>query len=147
MKVSLPLKPLNNIKSAKEEKSLLVPNLANKKILIAEDNTINKVLIGAMLKETQAKLTIVDNGQLAVKEIEKDTYDLILMDIQMPVMDGSEAQRLINSLQPNIPVIALTANVMKEDVDCYLAQGFVSHIAKPIDISNLYGVLKSFSND
>nr|WP_249297132.1 PAS domain S-box protein [Pseudoalteromonas phenolica] len=78
-------------------------------------------------------------------EIEENTFDLVLMDIHMPVMDGSEAQRRINSLRPSIPVIALTANVMKKDVDAYLAQGFVSHIAKPIDIYDLYGVLNSFS--
>ncbi|TMO83094.1 PAS domain-containing hybrid sensor histidine kinase/response regulator [Pseudoalteromonas spongiae] len=142
--VMLPLKPLDMVKKPKIQRSLSAPNLANKKILIAEDNAINKVLIETMLKPTKAKLTIVDNGQLAIGAVGKDTFDLVLMDIHMPVMDGIEAQQRINSLYANLPVIALTANVMKQDVDEYLAQGFVSHIPKPININNLYGTLKHF---
>ena len=143
VEVTLPLKPVDMVKVPKTQKSLSAPNLADKKILIAEDNPINKILIESMLKSTKAQLTIVENGQLAVNAVEKGTYDLILMDIHMPVMDGSEAQRLINELKPSLPVIALTANVMKQDVDGYLAQGFISHIAKPIDINDLYGSLKN----
>lgn len=143
VEVTLPLKPVDMVKVPKTQKSPSAPNLADKKILIAEDNPINKILIESMLKSTKAQLTIVENGQLAVNAVEKGTYDLILMDIHMPVMDGSEAQRLISDLKPSLPVIALTANVMKQDVDGYLAQGFISHIAKPIDINDLYGSLKN----
>ncbi|WP_294412567.1 PAS domain S-box protein [Pseudoalteromonas sp.] len=143
VEVKLPLKPVGMVKVPKTQKSLSTPNLADKKILIAEDNPINKILIESMLKSTKAQLTIVENGQLAVNAVEKGTYDLILMDIHMPVMDGSEAQRLISDLKPSLPVIALTANVMKQDVDGYLAQGFITHIAKPIDINDLYGSLKN----
>nr|WP_249328004.1 response regulator [Pseudoalteromonas sp. S4488] len=143
VEITLPLKPVDMVKVPKTQKSLSAPNLADKKILIAEDNPINKILIESMLKSTKAQLTIVENGQLAVNAVEKGTYDLILMDIHMPVMDGSEAQRLIRDLKPSLPVVALTANVMKQDVDGYLAQGFITHIAKPIDINDLYGSLKN----
>lgn len=144
--VTLPLKLVDMVKVPKTQKSLCVPNLENKKILIAEDNAINKVLIQSMLKPTSASLTIVENGQLAVKTIEQEEFDLVLMDIHMPVMDGIEAQKRINQLKPNVPVVALTANVMKQDVDSYLAQGFISHISKPIDINDLYGSLKNILN-
>ncbi|WP_234401338.1 response regulator [Pseudoalteromonas sp. T1lg23B] len=139
--MTLPLKQVDFISSSKTKELLSTPNLTNKRILIAEDNAINKVLIESMLKATKADLTIVENGQLAVKAVETGRFDLVLMDIHMPVMDGIEAQRLINSINPNLPVVALTANVMKEDVEAYLKQGFVSHIAKPIDINELYGTL------
>lgn len=144
VKVILPLKPVDMLQKSKTQKSLSAPNLTDKKILIAEDNAINKVLIESMLKATQASLTIVENGQLAVDAIKQDNFDLVLMDIHMPIMDGLEAQQQICAINPNIPVIALTANVMKQDVDSYLAQGFASHIAKPIDINDLYGSLKNF---
>ncbi|WP_448565964.1 PAS domain S-box protein [Thalassotalea ganghwensis] len=143
VEVILPLKQVQMIKEAKKQKSLSAPNLSNKKILIAEDNRINKVLIESMLKATYAKLTIVDNGQLALDALEEECFDLVLMDIHMPVMDGVEAQRRISTINPNVPVVALTANVMKQDVESYLAQGFVSHVAKPIDINDLYGSLKN----
>lgn len=141
--VTLPLKLVDMVKVPKTQKSLSAPHLENKKILIAEDNAINKVLIQSMLKPTSASLTIVENGQLAVETIEQEEFDLVLMDIHMPVMDGIEAQKRIKQLKPNIPVVALTANVMKQDVDSYLAQGFISHISKPIDINDLYGSLKN----
>ncbi|NVK23882.1 MAG: PAS domain S-box protein [Gammaproteobacteria bacterium] len=141
--VLLPLKPVDFAVEKKIEKSLSAPNLASRRILIAEDNDINKVLIESMLKATQADLTIVENGQLAVEAVQSKDYDVVLMDIHMPVMDGTEAQQLIQSAKPNLPVIALTANVMKSDVEGYLKQGFVAHIAKPIDINDLYGVLKN----
>lgn len=144
VKVTLPLEPVNMLQKSKTQKSLSAPNLASKKILIAEDNAINKVLIESMLKATKAMITIVENGQLAVEAFSSDNFDLVLMDIHMPVMDGVEAQQHISKINSNIPVIALTANVMRQDVDSYLAQGFVSHVAKPIDINDLYGILKNF---
>lgn len=141
--VILPLEEAEKVKLSKIHK-LSVPNLMNKKILIAEDNAINKVIIHSMLKATRASLTIVENGKLALDSIEKDNFDLVLMDIQMPVMDGIEAQRHINQIKPKIPVIALTANALKRDVERYLALGFASHISKPIDINELYSTLTQF---
>lgn len=95
-----------------------------------------------MLKSTGAILTIVENGEQAVKKVEESQFDIVLMDIHMPIMDGSKAQTLIYQSKPKLKVIALTANVMQEDISRYLKQGFVDHIAKPIDINELYGTLK-----
>ncbi|KID56445.1 histidine kinase [Pseudoalteromonas luteoviolacea] len=97
-----------------------------------------------MLKDTQAELMVVENGILAVDACRSRQFDLVLMDIHMPEMDGIEAQQVINAHQPNLPVIALTANVMSSDVRRYLSQGFVSHIGKPIDMRALFGVLNKF---
>lgn len=142
IKVLLPLDEVNFAIKQDSKKSLSPPNLKNKHILIAEDNAINKVLIESMLKSTGAILTIVENGEQAVKKVEESQFDIVLMDIHMPIMDGSKAQTLIYQSKPKLKVIALTANVMQEDILRYLKQGFTDHIAKPIDIIELYGTLK-----
>lgn len=139
--VILPLDEVDFAIKNEAKKSLSAPNLKNFKLLIAEDNPMNKVLIESILKVTHADLTIVENGQEAIEAVERQEFDLVLMDIHMPVMDGVEAQRLLKAKVPDLPVVALTANVMKEDIDKYLALGFKSHIAKPIDINGLYGTL------
>jgi CheY-like chemotaxis protein len=146
IKVVLPLERSKIEKKQKRTKSLTAPNLSNFSILIAEDNKINQVLIQSILKPSYANLTIVEDGQQAVDAVKKDSYDLVLMDIHMPIMDGAEAQRLISEFNPELPIIALTANVMTDDINNYLEQGFITHIGKPIDINNLYGVLEQFFN-
>jgi PAS domain S-box-containing protein len=141
--VILPLAKTNKVVIKAEHKALVAPRLINKKILIAEDNEINQAVIEALLESTEATLMIVENGQLAVKAAQNDTFDLILMDIQMPEMDGIEAMKCINQLHNNTPIIALTANAMVEDVSKYLEMGFYAHVAKPIDKNHLYGLLAS----
>lgn len=142
--VVLPLEKTTLMVKKNNAQSLLAPNLAGKKILIAEDNKINQIVIQTMLKATYAQLTMVENGLLAVELFAKQGFDLVLMDIHMPEMDGIEAQQKIREVNKQIPVIALTANVMANDVKAYLAQGFAAHIAKPIDMKSLYGVLKQY---
>ena len=131
-------------KITESQKSVVAPNLSGKHILIAEDNEINQVLIESMLDATQAELTTVGNGKLAVEAFQKESFDLVLMDIQMPEMDGIEALHAIRELTTKVPIIALTANVMVSDVENYLQQGFVAHVGKPIDMNSLYGVLTRF---
>jgi PAS domain S-box-containing protein len=118
-----------------------MPNLQGMKILIAEDNSINQMVIESMLTPTGASLVMVDNGKQAVDYVQQNQVDLIFMDIQMPVMDGLEAQKHIRDLNRDIPVIALTANVMSEDVARYLDAGFATHIGKPVDLKVLYQLL------
>jgi signal transduction histidine kinase len=141
IRVLLPLEKSGKFIKEDSQKSVIAPQLRGKRILIAEDNEINQLVVESMLKATKADLTIVENGQLAVDAIKKEDFDLVLMDIQMPGMDGVEAQKRISTLKVNIPVIALTANVMVSEVNHYLEQGFVAHIGKPVDMNNLYGVL------
>ncbi|MDO6719583.1 response regulator [Psychrosphaera sp. 1_MG-2023] len=111
-------------------------------ILVAEDNPINQIVIKTMLTNAKANITIVNNGQECIDTLVKsDTFDVILMDIHMPIMDGIEAAKFIRALdnkkQASIPIIALTANVMKKDVDYYLLNGMDSHVAKPVDFNQL----------
>ncbi len=143
--VLLPLEPTQFDTQTRAKKSLSAPLMSNKKILIAEDNAINQVVIQTMLEETMAAITMVDNGKQAVDAVQKEDFDLILMDIHMPEMDGVEAHRQISAMKKHIPVIALTANVMPEDVARYLKEGFDSHLGKPIDMNQLFGMLKQYS--
>ncbi|TLX46637.1 PAS domain-containing sensor histidine kinase [Pseudoalteromonas phenolica] len=139
--VFLPLKPVDFVSNTQIVRALSAPNLEGKAILVAEDNPINKVVIDSMLKPTKAHIMIVENGKQAVEIAQNQQFDLVLMDIHMPIMDGLEAQSILKERVPHLPVIALTANVMKEDIEKYLSRGFLAHIAKPIEMNSLYGTL------
>ncbi|WP_440056273.1 PAS domain S-box protein (plasmid) [Pseudoalteromonas sp. T1lg65] len=147
VRVILPLVKTEAHIQAKLQKAVIAPQLTGKKILVAEDNPINQMLIQSMLKATKADLTLVENGKLAVEAAKKEQFDLILMDIQMPEMDGAQAQQEIKKINHDTCIIALTANVMVADVQRYLQQGFLAHISKPIDMSHLYSVLTQYLGD
>ena len=122
-----------------------VPHLKGTRILIAEDNEINQTIIASMLEDTQAKLVFAKNGAIAVEAFKKHKFDAVLMDIQMPEMDGIEAFTLIREFNPDVPVWALTANVMKEEVEHYARLGFTGHIGKPINMKYLHLVLRQLA--
>lgn len=113
-------------------------------ILLADDNEINQEIILGLLETSNIKLDIASNGQEALELFSKNTYSLILMDIQMPIMDGYEATKLIRIQDKNIPIIALTANAMKEDIEKTKLSGMQAHINKPIDVDQLYETLSSY---
>jgi predicted ATPase/signal transduction histidine kinase/CheY-like chemotaxis protein len=102
-------------------------------ILVAEDQPENLQLIITMLEKMGLTVTGVRNGQEAVEAYLIDDFDLILLDIQMPIMDGLEAFDMLTSVGNDIPVIAITANAMKHEVDEYFRKGFDEHLAKPIE--------------
>jgi len=118
-----------------------------RKILLAEDVEINREILIALLEDTRIEIDCADNGEEAVRMFKESSedYDLIFMDLQMPVMDGFEASRTIRALSTdkakNIPIIAITANVFKEDVEKCLANGMNDHIGKPIDIDDIFRIL------
>ncbi|NMH60018.1 ATP-binding protein [Alteromonas ponticola] len=126
---------------ANSKQTMGPPNLAGKVIVIAEDNEINRELVKSMLEPTGAQLYFAENGKVAVDLVEEVKPDIVLMDIQMPVMDGKDAFRLIRQQDLNIPVLALTANVMSQDIEEYKALGFTGHLGKPFDIQCLYTCL------
>ena len=105
------------------------------KILLAEDNEANQFLIKALTKIQDWNITVVDDGEKAVEQFKKDNYDLILMDVQMPVMNGYEATKLIREMENEkgnrTPIIALTAFAMKSDKDLCIEAGMDDYIAKP----------------
>jgi signal transduction histidine kinase/ActR/RegA family two-component response regulator len=111
------------------------PDLGDLRILMAEDNAINQVVVRTMLEATGVVLTIVDDGQAALDALKVETFDAVLMDINMPVMDGITALAAIRAGQggdPAIPVIALTASAMSGDRERFLAMGFDDHLGKPV---------------
>ncbi|MDK2595625.1 ATP-binding protein [Pseudoalteromonas obscura] len=140
--VILPLAPAELTDPNKEGDEDCFPNFATLKVLIAEDNEINQIVIKKMLEKTGATLDVVENGKLAVEAFNQSCYDIVLMDIQMPEMDGIEAFLLIQKANPNIPVIALTANVMSQDIAHYKSLGFAAHIGKPVAMHAMYRTIK-----
>ncbi len=117
-------------------------------ILVAEDNKTNQLLLTLLLDEMGLTYSLVEDGKEAVEAFKQcPDYNLILMDINMPNMNGIEATEHIrqsNYPHRNIPIIALTANVMKEDIDHYLESGMNAHLSKPIDSHLLAQVLTQY---
>ncbi len=120
--------------------------LAGKKILVAEDNPTNQTVALALLKKLGYEADLAANGIEAVRAVKRVAYDLILMDCQMPDMDGYEATRLIRNratgaINPDIPIIALTAHAMTEDRSKYVDAGMDDYLAKPVQIKMLAEML------
>ena len=128
-------------------------SLRGKHILLAEDNELNAEIAIAILEETGIIIDRVEDGIQCVNRIEQmpaGTYDMILMDIQMPNMDGYKATQEIRRLPDRnkacIPIIAMTANAFAEDKKKAFDAGMNEHIAKPIDIEKLRAVIRSVLN-
>jgi two-component system sensor histidine kinase/response regulator len=115
-------------------------------ILLVDDNAINQEVAGEFLREAGMDVTIVSDGRQCLDAVSQNPYDLVLMDIQMPVMDGLEATRRIRRISrlKDLPIIAMTAHAMAGDRDKSLAAGMNDHIAKPIDQAGLYLTLKKW---
>ena len=121
------------------------------KILVAEDNEINAEIITELLDSIGIKCVIAEDGLEALRvftEESPDEFDMIFMDIQMPIMDGYESARRIrasnNTRAKSIPIIAMTANAFEDDVKASMASGMNAHISKPIDFERLKSIIKSF---
>jgi len=121
---------------AESSRDTFSPSVSPLKILVAEDDPISQRVISELLKREKHEVTVVSHGEAAVQAALKGQFDLILMDIQMPEMDGLEASRLIKE-KMNIPIIALTADVLKGGRDRYIAAGMDEYIPKPIQKSEL----------
>jgi PAS domain S-box-containing protein len=109
-------------------------------ILVAEDHPVNQQLISALLKREGHRVTVVPNGERAVEAVQTHDFDLVLMDIQMPVLDGIGATRAIRLLQAPaaaIPIVAITANALRGDMETYLAAGMTGYVSKPLRIDAL----------
>ncbi|NQZ12192.1 MAG: response regulator, partial [Algicola sp.] len=126
-----------------EEKNIEPPNFSDAHILLVEDNAINRQVAIGFLADTHVQIDIAVNGLQALEKLQCKTYDLVLMDIQMPEMDGITATGEIrHSLKmTELPVIAMTAHAMAADVERSLAAGMNDHINKPIDPDVLYRTL------
>jgi CheY-like chemotaxis protein len=121
------------------------------RVLLVEDNELNIEIAQELLEDEEVQVTTAENGQIAVDTFTQappDTFDAILMDVMMPVMNGLDATRAIRASNhpeaKTIPIIAMTANAYAEDVSASLAAGMNEHIAKPIDFDRLFTVLNQY---
>lgn len=127
-----------------------VPNITlakHLKVLLVEDNQVNQFLAKTILNQWDCKIDCAENGKIAIEKVKETTYDIILMDIRMPIMNGEEATTIIReNLKISTPIIALTANAIKGDKEKYLALGMNGYISKPFSKENLKEVLFKWAN-
>lgn len=121
---------------------------ACQRLLLAEDNELNQEIAVTILEDAGCIVDVASNGAEAVEKVRlsrENPYDLILMDIQMPVMDGIEATKTIRAMDDlslaSLPIVAMTANAFEEDRQLVLSAGMNAHLGKPIDIDKLFSTL------
>ncbi|MFO1015025.1 MAG: ATP-binding protein [Caulobacteraceae bacterium] len=122
------------------------------RVLAAEDNMVNQLVLKTLLAQVGLHPEVVDNGAAAVEAWEREEWDIILMDMQMPIMDGQDAARQIRLREAatgrrRTPIVALTANAMAHQVSAYLAAGMDSHVAKPIEAAVLFHTIEACLED
>ncbi|WP_293361103.1 ATP-binding protein [Phenylobacterium sp.] len=147
--VTLPLPRVERAPAAPAADTLdagLADSDVSLQVLAAEDNPVNQLVLTTLLGQVGVAPDVVGDGAAAVAAWRDGAWDVILMDVQMPVMDGVEAVRAIRAAEaaegrPRTPILALTANAMAHQVAEYLAVGFDGHVAKPIDAGRLYQAL------
>ncbi|SEQ39326.1 PAS domain S-box-containing protein [Ectothiorhodospira magna] len=120
------------------------PCWQNRTVLLVEDNALNQEVAREILNKTRVRVILANDGQEAVDQVNQHAIDLVLMDLQMPVMDGFEASRRIRERYPDLPIIALSAAVMEDDREKARAAGMNDHLAKPIDTQGLLRTLETF---
>jgi len=140
--------PIGEAKTGQTPPAAKASAFTGKKLLVVEDNDLNLEIASTLLKEAGFEVDTAENGKIAVEKVEAASagrYDLILMDIQMPEMDGYEATRRIRALpdakKAALPIVAMTANAFEDDRKNALHAGMNGHIAKPLDIQKLFQVL------
>jgi signal transduction histidine kinase/CheY-like chemotaxis protein len=123
-----------------------ITTLQNSNILLVEDNIINQEIVLGLLEQSGIIIDVANNGKEALEKYNtnKEKYELILMDIQMPILDGYETTKEIRKKDSDIPIVALTANAMKEDIARTKSAGMNAHLNKPIEVNKLNRVLLKY---
>lgn len=152
--VEIPFRIASEEEVRRNEEPETVGNIEGKNILLVEDNELNRDISETILTDAGANVTMAVNGEMAVeafKASEPGKFDMILMDIMMPIMNGYEATRCIRSLEridaKEIPIIALTANAFTEDVEKAKKAGMNDHLAKPLDIQRMLALIAKYVKD
>jgi CheY-like chemotaxis protein len=117
------------------------------KVLLVEDHPINQLMMSTILQRAGHFVTIAANGELAVEQFSNSVWDLILMDVQMPVMGGLEATQLIRAKEAagqRTPIIGVTANAREEDKDQCIDAGMDAHLPKPVAVGDLMATIERF---
>lgn len=123
----------------------VLPNNFNIKILLAEDKLVNQQVATLLLEHEGCTVTVANNGKEAIDLFEKEVFDLILMDIQMPICDGIQATKQLRDKYKKIPpIIAVSANALDGDKEHYIEKGLDDYLAKPIEINTLRAMLKKW---
>ena len=123
--------------------TLEIGQLRGARVLLVEDNELNREVALGLLSDANLSIDVAENGEIAIRMVREQPYDLVLMDMQMPVMDGVTATKAIRSI-PHLralPIIAMTANVMANDIEKCTEAGMNDHVAKPIDPDGLFAAL------
>ena len=115
-----------------------------KKVLVVEDNLINQELLSEILERLECSADVADNGKIAVARVETNQYDLILMDLQMPEMDGIEATEAIRKINKTVPIVAITASLLHTDHDKCAQVGMNGTLTKPYTFDQVKGILAKF---
>ncbi|MDI5897530.1 response regulator [Flavobacterium yafengii] len=149
---TLPFQKTNSDVELENELTEIDSEMKNIKVLVVEDIALNQLLMKTLLDDFGFELDIAENGKIAIEKLQEKDYDIILMDLQMPEMNGFEATKYIrNTMHSTIPIIALTADVTTVDLDKCKAVGMNDYIAKPVDETVLYnkiiGTLKKSKLD
>ena len=121
------------------------PDLTGLRFLVVDDNAVNRMVLQALLADTGVRVTEAANGQEAVEAVKTGAFDLVLMDISMPVMDGTEALRRIRALpgpRGATRIVAVSAHALAHQIDGFLAQGFDDYVAKPVRPDALFGAIR-----
>ena len=141
---------LSVLVSRPEQDEQIIPDLSNKRILVVEDQELNQEIIINVLNKTKAQIDIANNGEEAVIKVTAEKYDLVLMDIQMPVMNGLDATieiRKLDGMQiTQLPILAMSANAMSDDIENSKKVGMNDHITKPVIPGLLYKKLTEHIN-
>jgi CheY-like chemotaxis protein len=138
---------ISRVAQRQEQKAEALENIQGARVLLVEDNEINQQVAKEILEGAGLNITLANNGQEAVNAVKENQYDAVLMDVQMPVMDGYTATRKIRNLKSeirNIPIIAMTAHAMAGDEDKSLQAGMNGHVTKPIDPEQLFSTLQKW---
>ena len=147
----LPLEVSLDVKYIDENDAIELKRLEDKlnslddiSILVAEDNKMNQMVLSMLLEDSKLNLDFASDGNIAVEKFKQNNYNLILMDIQMPNLNGYDATTAIRSINSDIPIVGLSANAMHEDRKKALDVGMTDYLAKPIDVKKLYKTLSKY---
>jgi CheY-like chemotaxis protein/two-component sensor histidine kinase len=144
--IDIPLKMIGDQRSiAQHTLNINIAKIQQIRLLVAEDNEFNRLLLKFILEKNKIPYEFAENGKVAVEKAMVHHYDMILMDIQMPEMDGIEATQMIRErLGNDIPIIAVTANAIKEELEYYLKKGLSDYLTKPFEERKLLEKIQQF---